>query len=489
MTPASSVEAFADHIRELCALPHETEWVEFKHNNSNPDEIGINASALANSAALCGKPYGFIVWGVEDGTHTITGTTFRPAKQKKGNEEFENWLTRALKPNVHLRFTEGSVDDHHVVLLEVAAASHQPIAFKETEHVRVGSYSKRLRDNPEKERALWRLFDQVPFEACTAEQRLASDVVLNLLDYPAYFQLLGLPLPTDKEGILQALAADRLIEKAGQPFWRVTNLGAVLFARHLPDFASVQRKAVRVVQYKGSGRLETLREQVGEKGYATGFEGLIAYINGLLPSNEIIQQALRREVPVFPELAVRELVANALLHQDFTARGTGPMVEIFSDRMEITNPGRPLVSIERLLDTPPRSRNETLAAFMRRVGVCEERGSGIDKVVSQTELYQLPAPRFEVTDDTTRVVLLAPIALNRMERDDRVTACYLHACLKRVNSDFLTNASVRERFGIEAKNSATASRLIKEAVEAGMIHPYDPDAGRKFMKYVPFWAS
>jgi predicted HTH transcriptional regulator len=126
---------------------------------------------------------------------------------------------------------------------------------------------------------------------------------------------------------------------------------------------------------------------------------------------------------------------------------------------------------------------------MRRFHICEERGSGIDKVVSQVEQYQLPAPAFEAPEGFTRAVLFAHRGLSAMDRDDRVRACYLHACLKFVNRDYLTNTSLRERFGIEARNSAVASRLIKEAVAAGAIVPYDPEASRKLMKYVPWWAS
>lgn len=126
-----------------------------------------------------------------------------------------------------------------------------------------------------------------------------------------------------------------------------------------------------------------------------------------VPSNEVIEKALRKTVPMYPELAVRELVVNALIHQDFFVTGASPMVEIFADRIEITNPGQPLVATDRFLDTPPRSRNEGLASLMRRMGVCEERGSGVDKVVFQTEVFQLPAPLFEVTGESTRAVLFA----------------------------------------------------------------------------------
>jgi len=217
-------------------------------------------------------------------------------------------------------------------------------------------------------------------------------------------------------------------------------------------------------------------------------EGLVGYINGLLPTNEVIGQALRKTVPMFPELAVRELVANALIHQDFSVTGAGPMVEIFADRIEITNPGVPLVDPQRFMDTPPKSRNEALASLMRRFRICEERGSGIDKVVSQVELFQLPAPLFEVPDGFTRAVLFAHKPLSEMEKADKVRACYLHACLRYMTRQPMTNTSLRERFGIEQKNSATASRLIKEATEAGVIRPYEEATSKRLMKYVPFWA-
>lgn len=141
-----------------------------------------------------------------------------------------------------------------------------------------------------------------------------------------------------------------------------------------------------------------------------------------------------------------------------------------------------------MLDSPPRSRNEGLASLMRRMGICEERGSGVDKVVFQTELYQLPAPAFEVVGDSTRSTLFAPRTLTKMDRTDRVRAVYLHACLRYVEREFMTNTSLRERFGIDTKNSATASRLIKEALNAGFVRLSDPDAPPKMRRYVPRWA-
>lgn len=476
-------------VRELCILTKEAEWVEFKHNKAEPREIGEYISALSNSAALYGKPSAFMVWGIEDNSHKIVGTAFNPEEAKKGNEPLETWILRLLTPKIHFTFHTLRMDEKKVVLLEIERAVRTPVSFSGIEYIRVGDVKKKLKETPELERKLWRIFHETPFEELIAVEQLSEGEVLQLLDYPAYFDLLELPLPENRKAIIEALKNDELIQKNISGSWDITNLGAILFAKQMGTFKRLKRKAMRVIQYKGKDRTHTLKEQVGEKGYAAGFRGLVGYINGLIPSNEIITEALRQTIPMFPEIAVRELTANALIHQDFTIKGAGPTVEIFEDRIEITNPGASLVDTDRFIDSPPKSRNEVLASLMRRFGICEERGSGIDKVVHEVEFYQLPAPLFEVPDGFTRTVLFAHKELNEMDKTERVRACYLHACLKWVLRDYLTNSSIRERFGIEEQNRATASRIIKDALDAGVISMYDPTAGPRNMKYIPWWAS
>ncbi len=487
MTVDRPVDYLLSTLQELRNLPCETEWVEFKRNRGNHDDIGEYISALANSAALLGKVTAWMVWGVNDETHDLTGTTFSPSQEKKGNEELENWLLRLLNPKIDFRFHVLDVDGRQIVMLEIGAAFRHPVQFKNIEYIRVGSYRKKLKEHPEKERKLWRIFDHTPFEQEIAAENISAEDVLQHLDYPSYFDLLSLPLPESRDGLLSAFESEEMILRSESGTWNITNLGAILFAKKLGDFRHLRRKAVRVVLYKGNSKVETIREQEGARGYAAGFEGLIGFIANLLPENEVIGQALRRSVPMFPDLAIRELVANAIIHQNFHVSGSGPMVEIFSNRMEITNPGLPLVKTDRFLDSPPTSRNEALASFMRRIGVCEERGSGIDKVVFQTEAYQLPAPLFETTGEHTRAILFAHRELKNMDKDDRIRACYLHACLKYVQRDYMINTTLRSRFGIEDKNSATASRIIRETIEAALIRPYDETASRKFMKYIPWW--
>ncbi len=489
MTVDRDLEYLRSLLQELIKLPKETEWVEFKQNNADPQAIGEYISALANSAALLGKQSAYLVWGVDNNTHEITGTGFKPSNTRHKQQELESWLLQKITPKIHFCFFEFSTPDSvDMVILEIQAASHTPVRFDGTEYIRIGSYTKKLREFPEKERALWRVFDQVPFEQQMAAKNVSAGEVLKLLDYPAYFDLTDLPLPDGRNAILSALEADKLIQRSDNGQWHISNLGAILFAKRLQDFNSLKRKSVRLVLYRGNSKLETIRELEGSKGYAVGFEGLIDYLKTLLPSNEEIGKAFREEVPMYPELTLRELVANAIIHQDFNMTGTGPMLELFDNRLEITNPGMPLVDTQRFIDSPPQSRNEALASFMRRIGICEERGSGIDKVIFQTELYQLPAPIFERTEQHTRVILFAHKEFKDMDSEDRIRACYQHCCLKYVNTEAMNNTSVRKRFNISEENSAMASRIIKLTVNAGLIRLYDPNANRKTYRYVPFWA-
>jgi ATP-dependent DNA helicase RecG len=476
-------------VSELRKLSTEAEWVEFKHNHADPQEIGEYISALANSAALLGKTNAYILWGIDDKTLEIVGTEFIPSQSKIGNEELENWLLHQLSPKINFRFYSIVEHGKNVVLLEIDAAYKHPVQFKNQEFIRIGSYKKKLKDYQEKERELWRCLEKTPFEAQIAMEQQSAEQVMQLLDCPAYFELLERPLPDGHAPILEALIQENLITPCPAGGYNITNMGGILFAHKLDDFPKLRRKAVRVILYKGNSHVETQKEQIAEKGYAAGFKGLITYITALIPSNEFVGAALRKTVPMYPEIAIRELVANALIHQDFFETGAGPMVEIFEDRMEITNPGEPIVSVDRFLDTPPKSRNEALASLMRRFRICEERGSGIDKVISATELYQLPAPLFEVPEGSTRIVLFSHQDMEVMSKEDRVRACYLHACLQYVDRKNMTNKSLRERFGLEESKGAQVSRIIKAALDAKRIKQVSQSESRRDSAYVPFWSS
>lgn len=474
-------------IKDLAALPKESEWVEFKVNNTNSQEIGEYISALSNSACYHKKDFGFLVFGIEDATHRLVGTDFRPLLEKKGNQELENWLVTQLNPRIDVNIYEFEYNSLHFAVFKIQATRNTPVSFRGEYYIRVGSYKKRLDEHPEREREIWRIENTPVFENDIALENVSEDDILKYIDYPAFFDLLKLPLPDNRKGIIDRLLQEKVIFKTTIGY-QIKNIGALLFAKDINSFDTISRKALRMIFYKGNNRINTIKEQTGARGYAVGFEGLIKYLDEQLPSNEVIDKALRKRVSLYPLLAIRELVANALIHQDFSIKGSSPMVEVFSNRIEITNPGKPLIDPLRFVDHNPESRNEILARFMRRLNICEERGSGIDKVVFECEYNQLPAPEIIVGDNYTRIILYAHKTLRQMDKQDKVRACYLHACLKYVSGEYMTNQSLRERFGIQEQNYPMASRIISDTIKAGLIKDYDTESkSRKYAKYVPYW--
>ena len=477
-------------LSRLCAERQELPWLEFKENLREPREIGEYISALSNSAVLSGVTHGYLVWGVRDGDHGIVGTRFEHEIAKgAGNEDLLPWLTRLLSPQVYFEFrTIETGVGIRVVILEVAAARATPTAFSGDRYVRVGSYKKRLPEYPEYESRLWELLRGTGFEAGIARANLTESALLEQLDYPALFDLLQLPLPETRRGIVESLVREGLAGRGAAGDLYITNLGALLLAREMVAFPTVSRKTIRVVQYDGSSRAGGNEIQAGSRGYAGGFSGLQDYLHARLPSAEIVESGLRRHQQVYPQRAIRELVANMLIHQDLSVGGSGPMVEIFSNRIEFTNPGVPLIDVRRFIGQRPPSRNEALALFMTRVGISEERGSGWEKIAAEVELHQLPAPRITVESDHTKVTLFAPRPFSEMSKTERSEAVYLHTVLRFVSSEATTNTSIRARFGIAEQNSAQASRLLTDAMDAGLILIEDVSVGTRLRRYVPFWS-
>lgn len=476
-------------VNELRKLPNETQWLEFKHNNYTPDMIGKDISALANGAALYEKSCAYMLWGIDDGTHEIVGTDYDLQTLKKGNQEIENWLRSLLSRNADFEFHTVLMDNNkRVGVLIIYRATNQTVMFDKVEYIRVGSYTKRLSEYPAIQAQLWDKIRNSRFEERYAKQDLELEDALRLLDYSVYFDIGGVAQPSDFSGVAHYLLQEDILVKQDNGLYAITNLGAILFAKRLADFPRLSRKAVRVVQYSGNNRLAMLKEDIVGKGYAVGFEGLMKFIEALIPTQEPIVGALRERRSAYPILAIRETVANALIHQDFSIPGTGPVVEIFEKRIEITNSGTPLVDIKRIIDNPPKSRNEKLASLMRRLRMCEELGPGWDKIVSSCEMAQLPAPKIELYEESTRVVLFAEIPFSSISLEDKLWACYLHACIRQVEGEQLTNGSLRERFGLKDSSAGSISRLIKEAVNLKLIKPLDAATAPRYMKYVPIWA-
>ena len=475
-------------VEELRKLPTEKSWLEFKKSNYKPEMIGEDISALANAAVLADRSCAYMLWGVDDSTHEIVGTEFDLQTLKKGNEELENWLRHSLSENANFVFHSVKCQGKNVGILKINAAVLRPVSFDKMPYVRIGSYTKKLRDYPEVEANLWDVLRNANFERQPAKTDLLLDEALNLLDVGAYFDKTHVRMPSAFEEMGMMLCCEGVLVRQDNGLYSISNMGAILFAKKLSVFERLSRKAVRVIQYRGINKLNMMREMTEERGYAVGFDGVIQYLMAITPSDIPIEGGSRMIKTAYPEIAVRELVANAIIHQDFSKTGTGPLIEVFDNRIEISNPGKCLVDVNRLVDTPPKSRNEQIAALSRRMKICEEAGGGWDKAVIACEDFHLLAPKANPYDESFKVTLRVRMSFSDMSLEDKLWTCYLHACIKFIQGEHMTNASLRERFALENYSSASVSRAIRSCLEARLVKPLDPTTAPKYMKYVPYWA-
>ena len=456
-------------------VPKETQNLEFKEakNQYDSKKLFKYCVALAN----------------EGGGHLVLGITDKVPRQVVGSQAFPDLVGTVSKifQAVGFRVDAQNIShpDGRVVVFQI------PSRPRGTAYHFDGSYLMRSGEElvPMSEDHLRAIFSEGKpdwLEAVALKGITGQDVV-QLLDTQTFFDLMNLPYPTSRDGVLERLFAEKLIEQTGDGYG-ILNIGAILLAKDLKTFETVKRKAARVVVYSGESKLDTLSDQTGEKGYAVGFQGLVQYAMGKLPQNEVIKDALRKEVTLVPEVVIRELLANALIHQDFNMDGVSPVVEIYADRVEISNPGLPIVPVERFIDGY-QSRNERLADLMRRFGICEEKSSGIDRVIETAELLQLPAPDFLSEYQRTVAVIYGARDFKAMDRTDRVRACYQHCVLQWVLRKKMTNQSLRKRFGLSERSGNTVSQIISAAAEQGLIKN-DPGApeSRKYARYIPAWA-
>jgi ATP-dependent DNA helicase RecG len=456
--------------------PRENEHLEFKEAKQQFD--------MAKLLRYC------VALGNEGGGHLVLGVADKLPRQVVGTQAFQNTgevkarILEALRFRVEI--AELAHPDGRVLVFEVPPRpAGMPLHHEGAYLMRAGEDLVPM--SPDQLKRILAEGGADWFERA-ARDGASADEVVALLDTQSFFELLDLPYPTNRDGVLARLAQERLIQHRPDG-WQISNLAAILLAKRLDSFSpELARKAARVVLYDGINKLVTRDDKPGVKGYAVGFESLIDFVHSSAPMNRFVEQVVREEVKMFPRQAIRELVANALVHQDFEATGQSIMVEMYADRLEVSNPGLPPIKVERFIDEF-RSRNERLAELMRRMGLCEEKGSGIDKVVHLAEVFQLPAPDFRISDTRTTAVLFAHQDFSVMSKPDRIRACYQHCCLQYVSNLRMSNQSLRERFKLPESKAATASQVIGMAKDAGLIKADESDStSTRYARYLPFWA-
>ncbi|MGF3026496.1 ATP-binding protein [Methylobacterium aquaticum] len=468
--------------------PGENRWIEFKVGNADPDEVGSYISALANGAMLADRDRAYLVYGIENKTKKRIGTTVVFDDMKKGGENFVNWATRLIEPRIMVEFINFECEGVNFALVIIEPTYDRPVKFAGVEYIRIGENKKKLADFPEHERALWLATGRRKFEDAIALSNQTAGNLVELFDIDSLYELSTDPRPKKNQEVIRRLVAGGFVIDNLDGTYDVTNLGAILLANNVLEFPSIRSKSVRIVKYLGNDKSKSDFEQEGKKGYAAGFSNMLRFVMRRIPSEEVYVDGVRKNVSLYPETAIREVLANALIHQDFTMSGTGPVIEIYDNRIEIINPGNSLIETDRMLNER-RSRNEKLASTMREFGICEERGGGLDKTMIAIEQMHLPAPDFISSKDSMRVVLFGPKKFSDMSRQEKQRACFFHCVLRWLKHDPMSNSSLRERFSLKDEEYQAASSVISDAMKAKRIVPADPKQGKRNAKYIPYWAE
>lgn len=389
-------------LTELLALPAEIEWVEFKHNNANPQEIGEYLSALYNAAALHRQPHGYLVWGVEDGTLTVKGTTFKPHQTKgAGNEDLEPWLARLVSPRIDFKFFEFTHDGHAVVLCRIQAANSTPVAFSGREWVRVGSHKKPLKDYFEKERELWRLLSG-PTQDWSAQ--ICPDATLNDLD-PAAIAFArqqykkkypGLATEVDGWGDMTFLNKAKVCVGG-----KITRTAIILLGR--PEAEHYLSLAIARITW-------VLKDEQGiEKDYQHFGPPLILAVDQVFAKVRNLTYRYLPDASLFPvevtqydHWVIRETLHNCIAHQDYTKAGRINVVE-GPDSLLFTNLGEFLPgSVEKAIlhDAPlEHYPNRCLAEAMFNLNMIDTIGSGIKRMFTKQRERNFPMPDYDLSEE------------------------------------------------------------------------------------------
>ena len=437
----------------LYPVPIELNELDWKSGlSSKTDRLAKHICAFAN---LQGG--GLLVYGVNnDGSlFSISHTEADATVTLLGNIAKNN-----LNTSIEIEHTIMDFQGHSLLFVHIPEQADKPTHLRGTDmfNCYTRSAGQTVKMTRKQVQILISQSRGIQFEEMFALENLTGKQVLDKINYPKLYELLDKNVSKNQDSILAVLKEYNFIKDKNSS-WAITNLGAILFAKDINDYPDLKGRNVIVRHYVGSNNRELEKEQNGVFGYAAGFEGLINYIIKQLPKTEIIE-GIRKDVPIYPKVAIREFVANALIHQDFAISGMPITIEIFSNRLVITNPGAPLNDVNRLLDMPPRSRNEIIAQSMLLLGICERRGSGIDRAIAAIEERRLPAVKFEKSETHTKVILFPPKELKEMTKTEKIRACYQHACLLFEDRKDMNNQSLRERFGIDKNNSSVASRII-----------------------------
>ena len=397
-------------VQQLVNEPNEQEWLEFKENFHRPEEIGERISALSNGACLVNKRYGYLIFGVTDSTQNIVGTTFDPkTKKAKGNEDLEFWLVTRLSPRIDFKIHQLDIDGKNIILFEIPATSGTPVSFLHEAYIRVGSYTKKLKDHPEKAKKLW----QSMSTDWSAE--ICQDATLEDLDPIAIAtarQLFIRKNPRIAEDVptwndVTFLNKARLTIKG-----KITNTAIVLLG--LPESAHFINPVVAQITWilKGADGIE--------KDYEHFYTPLLLAVDEVYKKIRNLKYRYLIDGTLFPEevdqydpYIIREALSNAIAHQDYRMRGRITIVEKEDSTLTFQNYGSFLpVSIENVIlgDSPEQKyRNTFLVNAMMQLNLIDTIGSGIRRMFLKQREKFFPMPDYDLENNRVQVKITGKV--------------------------------------------------------------------------------
>ena len=471
--------------RTLHPVPQELNELDWKRELSgNKERLAEHMSAFANH-----NKGGFLVFGIL-GNGQKVGIDPSDAKDTIGR--IGNIVREGLEPSCvadhYMEKLEGT--SNILLYIHIQESAQKPVHLrgKSLEHSFIRSAGQTRKMNESEIRAallqsrIYRFEELVISSADSAK-------IFDEIDIVPVCQRLKIPFSGDEERRQEIMVNLKFAAKIATGLLP-TYLGLLIAGKDFKRVPGSEHYGIRLTRYKGNARLEAEHDKFYQSGFVHFFDQLIDDLVALIPKSEVIEKATRKQVPLYPEIALRELIANAVIHRDYARTDSYVQVEIFDNRIEITNPGSllPDMEVNRLIDQQPRARNEVLAARMRELGFCEERGSGIDKAAFSLEVYGLPAVHFINKVDSFQAILYAPKSYKAMGQEERTRTAYQHTCLHYVMGNTVTNASLRHRLKLSEKQSQLVSLLIRKTIEAGLIKIANPRASPRYVHYVPYWA-
>jgi ATP-dependent DNA helicase RecG len=391
-------------LDELRALPRENEWVEFKRDYHKSDLIGEYISALSNSACLHAKDKGYLVFGIEDETHDVKGTHFKPKQKKVGNEELENWLCTHLNPRIDFAVYEFLYKSKPIVMFEIDATVTYTVKFNSVAYIRVGSQKRKLSDYPEKEKKLWNRLQLIDWSS-----QVIEGASLNDLDPKAIFKAREeykrkAPQYGDDVDNWDDLT---FLNKAGvTKDGEITNTAIILLGR--PESSHYLSPAVAEVSWILKGESENTKA-----GHHFGpplilnVERILGKIRNLsfkyLPDAKLFPV----EINQYDNWVIREALHNCIAHRDYEMHGGITIIET-PDELKFENTGGFIPgSVEEVIRRNAPAdvyRNWFLAQAMDKLNMIERLGGGIYKMyTSQKERY-LPLPDYDLSNPDKVIV-------------------------------------------------------------------------------------